>query len=112
MKTEDSSDTYKTDLKNLEDELKSCQKKNEELTQIIADMEKTQQRLIEENNAVLSVKVVNDVEVQTDQERKEAQVAPIISPVIGTKEPAVTKKDDRQKLEESSRYATSVGVRT
>jgi hypothetical protein len=100
----------------LEDELIASQKKNEELSKIIADMEKTQNRLIEENNAILSVKVVNEVEIQTDHENNDSRAAkvPVTNMLDAKKEPALVmeaKKDHGQKLEESSRYATSVGVR-
>lgn len=90
----------------MENELISCQKKNEELTRIVAEMEKTQQRLIDENSAILSVKVVNEVEIQTDQE------ATVATTDDNKGLATISKKDDRQKVEEGSRYATSLGVRT
>lgn len=115
MKTEESSDTYKRDLKILEDDLIASQKKNEELSKTIADMEKIQHRLIEENTAILSVKVVNEVEIQTDHEENDSTTkVPVYNMPVPKKKPTLvmeTKKDYNQKLEESSRYATSVGVR-
>ena len=100
---EESLDKHTKDLTKIEVELISSQKRNDELSRIIKEMEKTQQRLIEEKHAILSVKVVSEVEIQTDSQFDLPSKTEI-------KKTTISKKVDRQKLEESSRYATSVGV--
>jgi hypothetical protein len=99
-------DSHKIELKTMGHELIATQKKNEEC-QII---KKTQQC----NDASFAVETVNQVEIQTDKERRDDDSMTNAPVSISSKEKVLimaAKREDGQKLEESSRYATSVGVR-
>jgi hypothetical protein len=98
-------DSHKTELKTMGHELIATQKKNEEC-QII---KKTQQC----NDASFAVETVNQVEIQDKERRDDDSMTN--APVSNSSKEKVlimaAKREDGQKLEESSRYATSVGVR-